>query len=89
MGGIEDGDCHIPRVSHAVWMFLFAAYFIGVPILLSKTIMRKFRREMGTARFVILAALLMLMLTFPIKMLLLWTVGLRAVVSMPEFLLSF
>jgi hypothetical protein len=44
---------------------------------------------MGFVRYMIMANLMLLMLTLPLKMLLRWTLNLRYIVSIPEFSLNF
>jgi hypothetical protein len=77
---------HLPT---SVGMVLLAVYFLGIPPLLGRTLMRDFRRRMGFMRFTLLAALLLLMLALPLKMLLQWTLHIRYIVALPECSLSF
>jgi hypothetical protein len=44
---------------------------------------------MGLVRYMIMANLMLLMLTLPIKMILRWTFNLRYIISMPEISLNF
>jgi hypothetical protein len=44
---------------------------------------------MGLVRYMIMANLMLLMLTLPLKMILRWTLNLRYIVSIPEFSLNF
>lgn len=66
-----------------------AMYFGGIPLLLSRTLMKRYVDEMGKARFMVMILLLMMMLALPLKMLLRWTCNLSYVVSMPEFFFNF
>lgn len=67
----------------AVGLILLAAYFVGLPLVLSATLMRGFRRRMGLVRFAVLIALLLLMFALPLKMLLQWTLHVRHVLAWP------
>jgi len=66
-----------------------AAYFIVLPPLLAVTIMREFFIKMGLIRFMIMVNLLLLMAMFPIKMVLRWTINLKYIIALPEYLLNF
>src|SRR5262249_10478543 len=52
------------------------AYFIVLPPLMAVTVFRKFFAKMGFFRYMLMAILLVLMMTLPIKMVLRWTVNL-------------
>jgi hypothetical protein len=66
-----------------------AVYFCALPPLLGRTILRGLRRRMTLGRYTLLALLLLLMLTLPLKMILRWTMNLSYIVSMPEYYLNF
>jgi len=68
---------------------LVGVYFAAVPILLGRTILRSFRRQMGRGRYWIMTLLLVMMIALPLKMILRWTCDLSYVVSMPEYFFSF
>ncbi len=61
----------------AIGVSIVAAYFLLLPPLLHKTVLRGFRRRMGRMRYAILMALLLLMFALPLKMLLQWTFHVR------------
>jgi len=65
------------------------AYFLVLPPLLGRTLLRRWRRELGAARYGILVVLLLFMLTLPGKMILRWAFNLSFVLRMPEYLLNF
>ncbi len=73
----------------AAGLLLLAAYFAGIPFLLSRYGLRSVYRRMGTGRYTILILLLLMMLMLPIKMLLAWTLDLSYLVSIPEYLFYF
>jgi hypothetical protein len=68
---------------------LLGAYLVLLPPLLAVTVFRKFFAKMGFVRYMIMANLMLLMLTLPLKMILRWTLNLRYIVSIPEFSLNF
>jgi len=82
------------RLAAVLWrevagIVLLGLYFIALPILLGRTTLRQYRRQMGRARYWIMILLLMMMLALPLKMILRWTVNLSYVVSMPEYFFNF
>ena len=82
------------RAGHAIWRefpgtAFLGVYFLALPPLLGRTLLRSTRRALGTCRYWIVAWLLLLMLTLPLKMVLRWTLNISYLVSMPEFLLNF
>jgi len=84
----------IATLGYVLWremagVVLLAVYFIALPPLLGRTILKKFRRDMGFWRYTLMAVLLLLMLTIPLKMLFRWTMNLNYIVSIPEYLLNF
>ena len=70
-------------------LVLLGAYLVLLPPLLAVTVFRKFFAKMGFVRYMIMANLMLLMLTLPLKMVLRWTLNLKYIVSIPEFSLNF
>ena len=70
-------------------LVLLGAYLVLLPPLLAVTVFRKFFAKMGFVRYMIMANLMLLMLTLPLKMILRWTLNLKYIVSIPEFSLNF
>ena len=66
-----------------------AAYYLVFPYVLSRTVFRHFRVEMGAPRFWITILLLLTMFLLPIKMLLNWTFHLSYLVNIPEYFFYF
>ena len=64
-------------------------YFVAVPMVLGRTLLRSLRRRMGRGRYWILALLLLMMIALPLKMVVRWTCDLSYVVSMPECFFNF
>jgi hypothetical protein len=74
------------------WLFreIFGLALVGLylgplPVILSKTLLRRFYEKMGTARYLIAVNLALIMLALPIKMYLRWIFNLKYIVNIPEF----
>jgi hypothetical protein len=65
------------------------AYLIFLPPLMAVTIFRKFFVRMGFIRYMVMANLLLLMASLPIKMVLRWLFNLKYIISIPEYFLNF
>jgi len=70
-------------------LLALGAYLVLLPPLLAVTVFRGFYQKMGFIRYMIMANLMLLMLSLPLKMILRWTLNLRYIVSIPEFSLNF
>lgn len=70
-------------------ILLMAVYLIVLPPLMATTIFRSFFQKMGLIRFMIMAQLLLLMASLPLKMILRWTINLKYIISIPEYFLNF
>lgn len=68
---------------------LMALYFVALPPLLGRTVLRTLRRQMGLGRYAVMVLLLLMMATLPLKMFLRWMFDLSYVVSIPEYLFNF
>lgn len=64
-------------------------YFVVLPPLLGRTLLKTLRQRMGLGRYTILILLGLMMLALPLKMLLRWAFQLSYVVSMPEWFFNF
>jgi hypothetical protein len=64
-------------------------YLILLPPILAVTIFRSFYVKMGFIRYMIMANLLLLMISLPLKMVLRWTCNLKYIISIPEYFLNF
>jgi hypothetical protein len=73
-----------PFVREIFGLILVAAYFLVLPPLMARRWMRGYFEKMGAPRFYVMAMLLLIMLSLPIKMLLRWTMNLHFLVAMPE-----
>ena len=68
---------------------LLGGYLLLLPPLLAVTVFRGYFAKMGFIRYMIMANLMLLMLSLPLKMILRWTLNLKYLVSIPEFSLNF
>ena len=69
-------------------LLLISLYFVVLPVLLAKTIWKKFYVQMSLLPYVIGSHLMLWMLLVPIKMYLRWTLNLKYFVAIPEFFLN-
>ncbi len=71
-------------------LIFLTLYFFGLPplLLLVSQRVRGLYRQLGVIRFVILAALLLIMALVPIKMICRWSFNLKYIVAIPELLLN-
>ena len=70
-------------------LLALGAYLVILPPLLAVTIFRGYFAKMGFIRYMVMANLMLLMLSLPIKMVLRWSFNLKYIVSIPEFSLNF
>ncbi|MBM4009905.1 MAG: hypothetical protein FJ286_00780 [Planctomycetes bacterium] len=70
-------------------LLLMGAYLLLLPPLLAVTVFRGYFAKMGLVRYMIMANMMLLMLTLPIKMILRWSFNLKYIISMPEISLNF
>lgn len=63
---------------------LVGVYVGALPLLLSKTLLRRFYEKMGPPRYLIGVSLALIMLSLPIKMYLRWIFNLKYIVTIPE-----
>jgi hypothetical protein len=70
-------------------LLLLGAYLLLLPPLLAVTVFRSFFAKMGFLRYMLMANLMLLMFSLPLKMILRWTLNLKYLVSIPEFSLNF
>jgi hypothetical protein len=84
----------LTQIGYILWreapgLVLLGAYLLLLPPLLAVTVFRPFFAKMGLVRYMIMANLMLLMLSLPLKMILRWTLNLKYIVSIPEFSLNF
>ena len=68
----------------SVGFILVGLYLLVLPVVLAKTIFKRFYVQMGAARFYIGCMLFLLMLALPLKMFLRWTITLKYIIAIPE-----
>ena len=73
---------HAGKREFAGLLFL-AFYFLALPGVLAKTLLRKFYASMDFARYSVLVLLFLTMFTLPLKMVLRWTMNLKYFVDTP------
>ncbi|HEY0980640.1 hypothetical protein [Schlesneria sp.] len=69
------------------WLGLVAVavYLLVLPNLMAATVFRKFYIRMGFLRYMVLANLMLMMMSLPIKMVLRWAANLKYIVAIPEW----
>ena len=70
-------------------LLLVGGYLVLLPPLMAVTIFRRYYAKMGFIRYMVMANLMLLMLSLPLKMVLRWTMNLSYIVSIPELSLNF
>ena len=73
---------HAGKREFAGLLFL-AFYFLALPGVLAKTLLKKFYESMDFARYSVLVLLFLTMFTLPLKMVLRWTMNLKYFVDTP------
>jgi len=91
---VPGGAGRLAELAHILWreiagVVFLAIYFVALPPLLARTILRDLRRKMGLGRYTIMILLLLMMMTIPLKMILRWALNVSYVVSIPEYSLNF
>jgi hypothetical protein len=66
-------------------LLICAAYFASILPMAYIPFFRRYIKEAGVARYVVLATLLLFMASLPIKMVLRWTLNLKYLVAIPEY----
>ena len=64
-------------------ILFLAFYFIALPGIFSKTLLKKFYESMDFMRYSIMVGLFLTMFTLPLKMVLRWTMNLKYFVDTP------
>ncbi len=67
---------------------IITALYMGLLPILMKKWLKEYYDKMGAARFYLMAILLVVMISLPIKMYLRWLIAFKYVVSIPEYLLN-
>ena len=73
-----------------IWgILLTLGYFLILPPLLAKTVLKDMYDRLGVARYSIFIVLIITALTLPIKMYLRWIFNLKYIISIPEYFFNF
>ena len=69
------------------WLGLVAVgvYLVVLPNIMAATVFRQFFVRMGFLRYMVLANLMLMMMSLPIKMVLRWAMNLKYIVAIPEW----
>jgi len=91
---VVPGSGMLSQLGQIAWreapgLLALAVYYLALPWLLSRTLLRELARRMGRPRWVIMALLLLTLLALPLKMILTWTLHLSYVVNIPEYFFYF
>lgn len=76
-------DFWLVREFFGIALTLF--YVAVLPVILAKTVLKRYFDKLGSTRFYVTVFLLLMMLSLPFKMLARWLFNLKYVVSIPEF----
>lgn len=68
-----------------VGILLVLVYVAVLPVVLAKTVFKRYYEKLGPGRFYVTVFLFLMMLSLPIKMLTRWLFNLKYIVSIPEF----
>ena len=74
-----------PLVREAPGIVALLGFFLVLPPLLGKTLLKGLVKQMGVVRFNVFMHLLLWFALLPLKMLLRWTVNLKYIVGIPEW----
>lgn len=82
------------ELGHIAWreapgLAVLTLYYLAVPWLLARTLLRGLAEKLGRTRYVVLSLLLLTMLALPLKMILVWTIHLSYLVNIPEYFFYF
>jgi len=73
-----------------IWGILIVlGYFLILPPLLAKTVLKGMYARLGVARYSVFIVLIIIALTLPIKMYLRWIFNLKYIISIPEYFFNF
>jgi len=78
--GHEVGQACIKEFAGILFL---ALYFLALPGVLAKTVLRRFYRQLDIVRYSVMVGLFLTMFTLPLKMVLRWTINLKYFVDTP------
>ena len=82
---LHTGLPHMWIVREAFGLGFMLIYVGLLPVILSRTLFRRFYEKMGPVRYYVGCLLLLVMFLMPMKMFLRWTFNLKYIVAIPEF----
>jgi hypothetical protein len=73
-----------------IWgIIVLLGYFLILPPLLAKTVLKDMYARLGAARYSVFIVLIIIALTLPIKMYLRWIFNLKYIIAIPEYFFNF
>jgi len=75
-------------VREAPGLALVAAYFLVLPLILMKTVLKPLAKPLGAVRLIVVMTLLLFMISMPVKMLGRWLINLKYIVYIPEYFIN-
>ena len=73
-----------------IWgILVILGYFLILPPLLAKTVLKDMYARLGAARYSVFIVLIIVALTLPIKMYLRWIFNLKYIIAIPEYFFNF
>ena len=79
-------DSIILREIGGILVLLF--YFIGLPLLLGKTLLKEQLKKLGAGRYSVFMCITLIMFALPIKMYLRWLFTLKYILAIPEYMFN-
>ncbi len=74
-----------PLIREFFGFVVILAYFLAIPPVLAKTVLKRFYTTLGPIRFHTMTFLLLCMAALPIKMVLRWLFNLKYIIGIPEY----
>lgn len=75
-------------VRESLGFVIVLAYLVVIPPLLAKTVLKDLYQKLGFVRFNLVLILFLIMASLPVKMYLRWTIDLKYIISIPEYLFN-
>ena len=75
-------------IRESVGILITIGYIVVLPVVLAKTVFKRYYAKLGGPRFYVTATLFLMMLSLPLKMFSRWVFNLKYIVSIPEYFLN-
>ena len=75
-------------IRESVGILITIGYIAVLPVVLAKTVLKRYYAKLGGPRFYVAATLFLMMLSLPLKMFSRWVFNLKYIVSIPEYFLN-